>query len=257
MAVKPVLRPILPSRGFLLILTIESAGSTRLRTAGYPCVSITQMTTSENYILPEPTLRRMPWYLAYIEILKATGAKTVSTTRISRALNVDSSQIAKDLSFLNIKGKTRIGYDIADLSAALRDFLGFSRAHNAIIVGIGSLGGALLHDKGLAKYGLNIVAGFDVDPRVAGTTISGVPVYGVEEMEKVRRATGAEIGILTVPADKAQLTADIMVSTGIKAIWNFTPYRVRVAEGIVMANTSIYAHLALIYNRLNADMSGC
>ncbi len=194
----------------------------------------------------------MPWYLAYIEILKATGAKTVSTTRISRALNVDSSQIAKDLSFLNIKGKTRIGYDITDLAEALRDFLGFSRVHNAIIVGVGSLGAALLHDKGLAKYGLNIVAGFDVAPQIAGTRISGVPVYSVDDMERVRRQTGAEIGILTVPADKAQLTADIMVSTGIKAIWNFTPYRVRVADGIVMANTSIYAHLALIYNRLSA-----
>ena len=215
------------------------------------------MTNSDNYILPEPTLRRMPWYLAYIEILKSTGEKTVSTTRISRALNVDSSQIAKDLSFLNVKGKTRIGYDIADLAGALRDFLGFSCVHNAIIVGIGSLGAALLHDKGLAKYGLNIVAGFDVNPQVTGTTICGVPVYAVEEMERVRRGTGAEIGILTVPADQAQVTADIMVSTGIKAIWNFTPYRVRVAEGIVMANTSIYAHLALIYNRLNADISAC
>ena len=70
--------------------------------------------------------------------------------------------------------------------------------------------------------------------------------------ERVRRETGASIGILTVPARKAQEMTDIMVSTGIKAIWNFTPYRVRVADGIVMANTSIYAHLALIYNRLGA-----
>lgn len=199
----------------------------------------------------------MPWYLAYIEILRATGAKTVSTTRISRALNVDSSQIAKDLSFLNVKGKTRIGYDIADLAEALRDFLGFSREHKAVIVGVGNLGAALLHDKGLAKYGLNIVAGFDVNPAIAGTTICGVPVYSMDDMERVRRQTAAEIGILTVPSDKAQLSADIMVSTGIKAIWNFTPYRVRVAEGIVMANTSIYAHLALIYNRLNIDTISC
>lgn len=212
------------------------------------------MMTSASYILPEPTLRRMPWYLAYIEILRSTGAKTVSTTRISRALNVDSSLIAKDLSFLNVKGKTRIGYDIVELADALRDFLGFSHEHKAIIVGVGSLGAALLHDKGLAKYGLNIVAGFDVNPAIANTTICGVPVYGIEEIESVRRSSGAEIGILTLPADKAQLTADILVSTGIKAIWNFTPYRVRVVEGIVMANTSIYAHLALIYNRLNGDL---
>lgn len=212
------------------------------------------MASTENIILPEPTLRRMPWYLAYIEILKATGATTVSTTTISRALNVDSSQIAKDLSFLNIKGKTRIGYDITDLAEALRCLLGFSQAHNAVIVGVGSLGAALLHDKGLVKYGLNIVAGFDVNPAVTGTTICGVPVYGIDTMARIRRKTGAEIGILTVPSDQAQLATDIMVSNGIKAIWNFTPYRVRVADGIVMTNTSIYAHLALIYNRLSAGI---
>ena len=89
------------------------------------------MTEIENIILPEPTLRRLPWYLAYIEILKGTGVSTVSTTRISRALNVDSSQIAKDLSFLNIKGKPRIGYNISDLSQALSTFLGFSHEHRA------------------------------------------------------------------------------------------------------------------------------
>ncbi len=211
-----------------------------------------EMELIDNVILPEPTLRRLPWYLAYIEILKSTGTATVSTTRISRALNVDSSQIAKDLSFLNIKGKPRIGYDISALADALRTFLGFSHIHKAILVGVGSLGAALLRDKGLAKYGLHIVAGFDVKPELVSTSIEGVPVYDLADMERVRRESGASIGILTVPADKAQETADIMVSTGIKGIWNFTPYRVRVADGIVMANTSIYAHLALIYNRLGA-----
>lgn len=204
----------------------------------------------ETEVLPEPTLRRMPWYLAYLDILKATGAKTVSTTRISRALNVDSSQISKDLSFLSIRGKTRIGYNINDLYEALRSVLGFSEQHKAILVGTGSLGAALLQDTGLARYGLTIVAGFDVNPAVVGTKIGTVPVYAMDQMEAVRRRTHASVGILTVPSQEAQLAADIMVSTGIRAIWNFTPCRVRVAPGIVMTNTSIYSHLALIYNRL-------
>ena len=74
---------------------------------------------SNNIILPEPTLRRLPWYLAYIDILKANGVETVSSTQISKAISVDSSQIAKDLSFLNIKGKTRIGYEVDTLSNVL------------------------------------------------------------------------------------------------------------------------------------------
>jgi len=201
-------------------------------------------------LLPEPTLRRLPWYLAYLEILKAQGVATVSSTRISSALNVDSSQIAKDLSFLKIKGKTRIGYDVNDLVEALSEFLGFRKAHKAFIIGVGSLGTALIHDKGLAKYGLNIVAGFDVDKDKTGKDVCGIPVYSLEEMERVRSSTGAEIAILTVPSKAAQNAADTVVASGLKAVWNFTPYRIRVREGIVMTSTSIYANLALIYNRL-------
>lgn len=203
-------------------------------------------------ILPEPTLRRLPWYLAYLEILKSQNEPTVSTTRISVAIGVDASQIAKDLSFLRIKGKTRIGYNVDELSAAIADFLGFLTSHRAFIVGVGSLGSALLHDKGLQNYGLDIVAGFDTDEAKIGQNVYGVPVYDISELKQRRKELGVEIGILTVPAREAQNVADIMVASGMSAVWNFTPYRIRVREGIVISNTSIYANLALIYNRLEA-----
>lgn len=207
---------------------------------------------TEARILPEPTLRRLPWYLAYLDILRQRGVSTISSTRIAQALSVDASQIAKDLSFLNIKGKTRIGYEVEELYAALNNFLGFSRMHSALIAGVGNLGGALMQDRGLAHYGLNIVAGFDISPELIGNRISGVPVYHLDQMKSVRASSGADIGILTVPVEAAQDVADTMVAAGIGAIWNFTPYRVRVRDGIVISNTSIYAHLALIYNRLAA-----
>lgn len=208
------------------------------------------MTMASHPILPEPTLRRLPWYLAYVEILKSQGTATVSSTRISAALNVEPSQIAKDLSFLNIKGKTRIGYDVSDLVAELNKFLGFKKSHKAFIIGVGSLGTALIHDKGLANYGLDIVAGFDSDPGKTASDVCGIPVYPVPRMAEIRKLTGAEIAILTVPSRSAQQAADAVVASGLKAVWNFTPYRIRVREGIVMTSTSIYANLALIYNRL-------
>lgn len=208
------------------------------------------MNRERHIILPEPTLRRLPWYLAYVDILRQQGQDNVSSTQIAKALNVDASQIAKDLSFLSVRGKTRIGYDVSKLAEALNDFLGFRRSHKAFVVGVGSLGAALLHDRGLARYGLDIIAGFDVDKSLVGSKVCGVPIYNAAELTKVREQTGAEIGILTVPSDKAQDAADSMVAAGIKAIWNFTPYRVKVCDGIVITNTSIYAHLALIYNRL-------
>lgn len=206
-----------------------------------------------NPILPEPTLRRLPWYLAYIEILKARDVEYVSSTQISRALNVDASQIAKDLSFLALKGKTRIGYEVDALATALADFLGFHISHKAYVFGAGSLGKALMQDSGLVNYGLDIVAGFDIDPLKVGGRVGDVEIHHIDDLGEVMERNPATIGILTVPANCAQDTADIAIGEGIRAIWNFTPYRVKVAEGIVMSNTSIYAHLALIYNRLNAE----
>ena len=202
-------------------------------------------------IIPEPALRRLPWYLAYVSMLKEQRVEFVSSTQISRELKVDASQIAKDLSFLNIKGKTRIGYEVATLEKELEDFLGFRRGHNALIVGVGSLGAALIQDTGLSRYGLNIVAGFDVNPDVIGRTLCGIPVFDVKELALRRKQFSADIGIVTVPVEKAQEVADALVDAGVKALWNYTPYRIRVADTIVVQNPSIYAHLAVMYNRLN------
>ncbi len=202
-------------------------------------------------MFPEPTLQRLPWYLAYVSRLRAASVEYVSSTQISKELNVDASQIAKDLSFLNIRGKTRIGYEVAGLERVLQDFLGFKRAHNAVIIGVGSLGAALIQDSGLSRFGLNIVAGFDIDPGVVGVDKGGIPVYHMDDFALRLPELQAEIGIVTVPADRAQHVADEAVEAGIKALWNFPPCRIRTAPGIVMQDTSIYAHLALMYNRMD------
>lgn len=200
-------------------------------------------------LLPEPTLQRLPWYLAYVSQLKALGVERVSSTQISRCLNVDASQIAKDLSFLDIRGKTRIGYAVDELESILRDFLGFQKPHRAVIIGVGSLGAALIQDSGLGNYGLDIVAGFDTDPAKIGDK-GRVPVYHIDRLAEIVTALGADIAIITVPHEHAEAVADASVQSGIKALWNFTPHRLRPRFGVVMQNTSIYSDLALMYNRL-------
>ena len=201
-------------------------------------------------MIPEPVLRRLPWYLAYVGILRERKVEYVSSTQISRDLKVDVSQISKDLSFLDIKGKTRIGYEVGLLEHKLEEFLGFKRQHRAVIVGAGSLGGALMQDSGLTRYGLEIVAGFDVDPALVGTVKHGLPVYDSAEIVERCREMNVGIGIVTVPVEHAQSVADRLVEGGVKALWNFTPIRISTPEDVVISNTSIYAHLAVMYNRM-------
>ena len=202
-------------------------------------------------ILPEPSLRRLPWYLAHVKLLMNSGVEFVSSTQIATATNVDSSQVAKDLSLLDISGKTRVGYEVKSLVEVLEDFLGFTKCHKACIFGVGSLGGALMTDSGLEQYGLKLVAGFDIREDIVGKEINGIPIYHINDFKKVQEREKMVIGIITVPVDKAQESAEEMVKGGIGALWNFTPYKIKVDENIVVQETSLYAHLAVMFNRLN------
>lgn len=203
--------------------------------------------------VPEPTLRRLPWYLSNVKLMKQRGESFVSSTQLSKETNIDASQIAKDLSYVKIAGRTRVGYEVDTLIDVLEAFLGFTMQHKAFLFGAGSLGGALLSDSGLTHFGLEIVAAFDVKPQLVGTTLNGIPIFHADEFEQKMSEYDVRIGVLTVPIDIAQQTTDKMVAGGLKAIWNFTPFRIRVPEDIVVQNTSLYAHLAVMFNRLTAN----
>ena len=201
--------------------------------------------------VPEPTLRRLPWYLSNIKLMKEKGEQYVSSTQISKEINIDASQIAKDLSYVNISGRTRVGYNIDALIEVLESFLGFTNMHKAFLFGVGSLGAALLRDSGLHHFGLEIVAAFDVNPELVGKDLNGIPIFHSDDLEAKMKEYDVNIGVLTVPINIAQEITNKMVDGGIKAVWNFTPFRIRVPENIVVQNTSLYAHLAVMFNRLN------
>ncbi len=201
-------------------------------------------------LVPEPSLRRMPCYLAYLKLAKRRNQEYVSSTHIARDMGVDPTQVTKDLSYTSIVGKTRVGYEVNTLIDVLEDFLGFRSLDKAYLFGAGSLGNALLHDHGLDQYGLKIVAAFDVDPKVIGKEIGGVPILHVDEFIKMKDKQ-VNVGILTVPAEFAQDVAKTMVKGGITGIWNFTPMRIRLNEDVVVQDTSLYAHLAVMFNRMN------
>lgn len=201
--------------------------------------------------VPEPVLRRLPWYLAYIKLLQARGKEVVSSTYIARSIGIDPSLVAKDLSYVNIVGKTRVGYSTDEMVEVLGKFLGFVDQHKAYVFGCGNLGAALIRDKGLYQYGLDIVAGFDTSPEVIGDDSLGVPIYDMADLD-LRAEDDVRIGVLTVPVEFAQEVTDQLVANGFKAIWNFTPFRISVPEDVVVENLSMYASLAVMFNRVSS-----
>ena len=175
-----------------------------------------QLQKKDSTKVPEPTLRRLPWYLSNVKLLRKRGERFVSSTQISKEINIDASQIAKDLSYVNISGRTRVGYEIDTLIAVLEDFLGFTNIHKAFLFGVGSLGGALLRDSGLNHFGLEIVAAFDVNPDLVGTALNGIPIYHSDDFEEKMQAYDVNIGVLTVPIEIAQKITDTMVQAALK-----------------------------------------
>lgn len=202
-------------------------------------------------VVPVPAINRMPFYLAFVKSLKRSGKEFVSSTLIADYMGIDSTQVTKDLSYTDIVGKTRVGYEIESFITILNDFLGFSKTDSAFLVGSGSLGSALLHDTGLLHFGLDIDSAFDVNPDIIGQIINNVEIQHIDQFRDMAAAKNVKIGIITVPVAQAQSVADLMVAWGIKAIWNFTPSRLKVPEGIIVEDTMMYSNLAVLFNRLN------
>lgn len=196
------------------------------------------------------TLKRLPLYLHLLENLAGRRVEYVSCTEIAREFGFDPTRVRKDLEATGEVGTSRIGFRVPTLVASTREFLGWHYAHDAFLVGAGNLGKALLSYRDFAMYGLDIVAAFDRDPRKVGSRIFDKEVYPLSEFPHLARRMRVTIGIVTVPAGQAQPVVDLMVSCGIKAIWNFAPAPLRVPPGIILENTRLTQSLAVLTNSL-------
>lgn len=201
--------------------------------------------------VPVPTLRRLPGYLNYFKALKINGVEYVSSSQIAATFKMDATLVTKDLAHTGVKGRTKVGYNVDQLIDTIINFLDFNTRENAYLFGAGNLGRALINYKGLKDYGLEIVAGFDVDPKVVNTVIKGIRIYPLDAFRDLSEKLPARIAIITTPDGSAQEVTDLAVAWGIKAIWNFTPQSIKVPGNIVVENTSIYSDLAVILNRLH------
>nr|WP_243108407.1 redox-sensing transcriptional repressor Rex [Maliibacterium massiliense] len=200
--------------------------------------------------ISKSTLRRLPIYLTYLKSLPAKGPANISATAIAAALKMGEVQVRKDLASVSASGKPRIGYIIADLIAELEAFLGYHDVDEAVVVGAGKLGKALLDYGGFSEYGLRIVAGFDIDAAKQGQTGVGKQIFDISKLENLCRRMHIKIGIITVPAERAQSVCDTLVQSGIQAILNFAPTHLVVPPDILVQNENIAASLAVLANNL-------
>jgi redox-sensing transcriptional repressor len=187
---------------------------------------------------------RLSVYLRCVSLLEAAGVPTVSSSALAHQFHLNAAQIRKDLAYFGEFGVRGVGYSVAELKRHLRSILGLDHQINVAIVGAGNLGLALADYPGFRQEGFNIVALFDTLPdKIGRRSRGGVPIYHVRELRRVVSRNKIRIGVVAVPASAAQLVANTIVSTGIKAILNFSPGTLRVPAGVKLKNADLTVSL--------------
>ncbi len=196
-------------------------------------------------------LSRYPVYLRFLLNQRDEGFKTTSAPIIAKGLGFNEEKVRKDLQVVaTSSGKPKSGRNIDEIINDIETFLGYNDTNDAIIVGAGHLGQAFLNYHGFDDYGLNILVGFDIDPKVVDTEVNGKRIYSIYKMENLIPRLNVHIAILTVPSEAAQEIVDKLVNVGIKAIWNFVPVHLDVPDDVVVENVNLASSLAILSHKL-------
>ena len=183
----------------------------------------------------------------------ARGESYVSSAVLARELDIDPVVARKDLAMAGVSGTPRRGYPAKELTEAINRALGWDNTTDAALVGVGSLGRALLGYQGFEEQNLRIAAAFDGDPKLVGTVIHGVRVRAMDDIVKLVPRLKLKLGILTVPNLAAQDCADQLVAAGIRGIWNFTAIQLVVPETVKVQRVDLAASLAVLSHTIATD----
>ena len=203
--------------------------------------------------ISKSVLKRLPGYLSYLKSMPEGSATYISATALANALGMGEVQVRKDLAMVSDGGRPKIGYNREALIDDIEQFLGYDNTTDAVLVGAGKLGQALMGYKGFDEYGLNILAAFEPVPRMEKTE-EGKPIYPMEKLEGYCRKHKVLMGIITVPGHAAQEVADQLIAAGIKAIWNFAPSHLDVPSGILVQQENMATSFAVLSMHLQAQM---
>lgn len=189
--------------------------------------------------LTDKIIKRLTLYHCILFDYIEKNIEFISSPQIAKLLNIDDSQVRKDIKLLNNTGKCKVGYEVKCLKKSIEKTLGFEKPKNAFIIGAGNLGMALAKYTNFQDYGLNIMALFDNDKRKVDVIVNFKKVFDVEKLPDLAKKLNVEIAILTVPRSYAQETADFLIKSNIKYIWNFTPTVLKVPNDVIVWNENL------------------
>ena len=203
--------------------------------------------------ISKAVLKRLPSYLAYLKDHENAQTPYISATTLANALGMGDVQVRKDLAMVSEGGRPKVGYLRTALIEDIEQFLGYDNTNDAVLIGAGKLGQALMDHKGFDEYGLNILAGFDKNPAVDFTE-DGKPIYPMEKLESFCHENKVLMGIITVPAPYAQEVCDQLIKCGIKAIWTFSMVHLEVPPHILVQYENMATSLAVLSMHLQAHI---
>lgn len=189
--------------------------------------------------ISDKVINRLTLYHCILQDFLLKGEESISSKQIAQLLHIDDSQVRKDISVLDNSGKSRVGYIIKELKSCIEKTLGFKKTKNACIIGAGNLGSALAKYDSFTNYGLNIVALVDTDKKKISSTVNNKKIYDLTDFSNVVKENYIDIAILTVPKDYAQSTADVIITAGVKYIWNFAPVVLNVPDNVQVWNENL------------------
>ena len=201
--------------------------------------------------ISKAVLKRLPGYVSYLRSIPEGSCTYISATALANALGMGEVQVRKDLAMVSDGGRPKVGYHRESLIEDIEQFLGYDNTTDAVLIGAGKLGQALLGYGGFAAYGLNILAAFDQHP---AATEGGKPIYPMSELQSFCKSNKVLMGIITVPAPYAQSVCDQLIGCGIKAIWNFAPTHLEVPSHILVQNENMATSLAVLSMHLQAQI---
>ena len=195
-----------------------------------PTQEAAPISASKRETVPPAVIRRLPRYHRYLGEMLRRGKLRTSSSELSQCMGVTSSQIRQDLNYFGGFGQQGYGYNVNFLHDSSADLLGMEEGFSVVVIGAGNLGRALVHSHMFEHRGITRLAMFDVDPRLIGTEINGIPVYDARTLGTFCRENGVDIGVLTTPKDEAPLVAETLAKAGVSGIWNFSNMEITLPE---------------------------